>query len=242
MSIGFIANASAVGYGITVPMYVTGTPTAPVSYSVSPGGPGGTVSVVSGAPIYTAPYANGVDVIQAVDATGKLASFKMRVGTPIHLFCDIIQTGMGLDDGRVYLWDQKINAPTDSGIFIAVSVMSEKFIGAGNRFDPTLNQEVQSINVSSVIGIDLISRGPDARDRRDELIMSLSGNYAERQQELNSFKVSRLSNSFTNLSLLEGAAIPYRFHTEVQLQYFVTKKISTDYFDTFQTVQVVTND
>lgn len=232
MAVSLLPLKAALKTNITQPFSHVGG-TAPFTYSVIPGGAGGTINS-SG--VYTSPNTTGLDRVKITDATGASYIVDVRVGTAIQLVCDIIQNEMELGDRHVYMWDQKINAPTDEGLFIAVGVISCKPFGNSNTYfedDDEGLSEKQSINMQALLSIDIISRGTDARDRKEEVIMALRSNYAESQQELNSFSIAILPSSFVNLSQEDGAAIPYRFNISANLQYFVTKTKPIPYYDTY---------
>lgn len=209
---------------------------APYSYAVLPGGIGGSITA-SG--VYTAPATahSGVDQVKVTDITGATATAQILVGGPLFLLCDIIQTELGLASGRVYVWDQKIMQPTDGGLFVAVSVLSCKPFGSTVSLDAQGNSQA-SVNMQATASIDVMSRGPDARDRKEEVLLALNGFYSQAQQEANSFYVGKISTGFVNLSNPDGAAIPYRYNVSVALQYFYTKQKPTPYFTTFPTVSV----
>lgn len=227
--------------------------TGPYVYTVRAGGAGGTIDSSSG--IYTAPnVVNGgsygpptqiYDVIQARDTLGNIGTSPILVGDALLLFCEIIQNQMNLPQGRVYLWDQKIMQPTDSGLYVAVAVLNCKPFGNTTKIDPTTGNSIQSVNMLAMLQVDIISRDTEARDRKEEALMALNSTYAEFQQEANSFLIGRLPpmGQFVNLSNPDGAAIPYRFNIGVNLQYFYTKTVASDYYDTFQTppFTVITN-
>lgn len=211
--------------------------TAPYAYSVldvesTAGGS------IDSAGVYTAPNNIGVDVIQVTDASGALSTLTVSVGTPLMLVCDIIQREMGLATDQVYLWDQKYNIPNDQRLYIAVGILSCKPFANSNIFDGSGNS-IQSTNFLANLSLDIFSRGPDARDRKEEVIMSLNSFYAQSQQDANSFFIGKISNSFVNLSQEEGAAILYRFNIGVNIQYMVTKTKPVPYYDTFQGASVV---
>lgn len=223
---------------------------SPYTYEVLPGGAGGSINSSTG--LYTAPNqfnsdpSKAYDTIRVTDATSATTTSKILVGSPLLLFCDVLQHELGLANGRVYLWDQKIFQPTDDGLYIAVSVLSCKAFGNDIKADPTLgwSNPIQSINMLATLDVDIISRGPDARDRKEEVVLAFNSLYAQSQQEANSFYIGKLPPGarFVNLSEIDGAAIPYRFKISVNLQYMVVKQKSTsDYYDTFQTVSVATN-
>ena len=99
------------------------------------------------------------DTIQARDALGAIATAQILIGTPLFLFCDIIQKFLGLAPGRVYLWDQKIMQPTDSDLYVAVSMPMCRPFGNNAEHDSSGNL-VLSTNLLATLDLDIISRGP----------------------------------------------------------------------------------
>lgn len=222
---------------------------SPYAYSVLPGGAGGSIDSSTGA--YTAPSQMGsspltlFDTIQVTDNVGAIATSKILIGNPLLLFCDILQSELGLEQGRVYLWDQKIMQPSDAGLYVAVSAPFCKPFGNTNRPNGTAFGFTadQSVNMLATLDVDIISRDSSARDRKEEVVLAFNSQYAQSQQEINSFYIGKLppGTRFTNLSMVDGAAIPYRYRISVNLQYLFKKSKATPYFDTFQPVQVTTN-
>lgn len=240
MSLQIIPSKAAVAPGVSKPFQATGGVT-PYTYSVIYGGAGGSVNS-SG--LYTAPIGSyGTDTLRVEDSTGATAEIEIKVLSAIELLCDIIQTEMGLADGRVFLWDQKIPEPTDYNLFIvAQNVNCKPF---GNSFYPYPTgsgmESIQSTNFYASVQLDIISRSIDAMNRKEELIMALKSQYAEQQQDLNSFHIANLPTNFVNLSGVDGAAIPYRFSITLGLQYQVKKVSSISYYDSFLNPSVITN-
>lgn len=233
MSLILTSSVTAMATGRQTSFLASGG-VAPYVYSIAPGGAGGTINPSTG--LYTAPLSTtGKDNIIVTDATLATATKSILSCTPLELFCDILQTEMGLAQGRVYLWDQKIDQPKDNGLYIAVGVLSCKPFGNNTPIDGSgagLNA-VQSVNMFATLSVDIISRGPEARDRKEEVIMALNSIYSQSQQEANSFYIAKISSGFNNLSNIDGAAIPYRFNISVNMQYFVTKTKAVPYFDDF---------
>lgn len=219
---------------------------APYTFAVLPGGAGGTINAATG--LYTAPVAYSsenplrlYDTIQVTDDVGAIAISKILVGSPLMLFCQIIEQELGLASGRVYLWDQKIMQPTDSGLYIAVSVGSSKPFGSSNRMNAEGISE-QFVSMLSILTVDVISRGASARDRKEEVILALESDYARRQQDANSFFVGKISDKFINISEVDGAAIPYRFRINISIQYAYAKARPTLFFDQFSPSSVDVKD
>ncbi len=205
-----------------------GTP--PYTYSVAPGGAGGTINPATG--LYTSPAGIGADTIIATDSLAATANSTVLVGTPLELVCDIIATDMTLPAGRVWLWDQKIMEPKDQSIYIPIRVLSLKSFGNSKLYDgsgPGLD-EVKSTNMVATLSIDVKSRDYSAVLRKEEILQALASTYADQQMELNSFRVFNIPQSFSDLSELDGAAIPYRFNIVVNLQFFVSKITAVPYY------------
>lgn len=239
------ANTLALAPGLTTSFHASGG-VEPYTYSVVPGGAGGTIDASTGE--YTAPAAFNADqpfdTIQAVDSdlVPVTVTADILIGTPLHLFCDVIQKELGLANGRVVLWDQKFNMPKDQDLVIAVRVVNPKPFGNIVRYDGGGSglQAQQNVNMLAKLDINVMSRGPAARDRKEEVLLALVSPYSVSQQETNGFAIARLSNSFVDISEVDGAAIPYRFVISVNIQYSFKKAKAADYFNTFGDVGVTT--
>jgi hypothetical protein len=244
-SLNIISSYHAVAAnGLTVPFGATGG-IPPYTWSVLPNGAGGTIGSSTGIYVSSSQFNYGPDTIQVKDIAGNIAQYEVLVCTPLELVCDIIQTTMGLSQGQVYQWDQKINIPIDSALYVAVGVQSTrpfgnrpKYTGGGSNGAPLT--AIQTVNIVEVVSIDILSRSSIARDQKEQILLALSSPYAEAQMELNSFFVGPLSTSFVNLSHIDSAAIPYRFQILVQLQYFSTLVTAPAYFNTFGYPAVIT--
>lgn len=243
MSLALTASLTAISPGLNSYFLGTGG-VEPYTYAVLAGGAGGTIDPDSG--FYTAPASadpeKPTDTIEVTDADANTARLKILVGSALLLFCDIIQKEMGLADGRVYLWDQKLMQPTDKDIYIAVSEIQCKPFGNTNRFNGSTHESDQSVNMLSVLGIDIISRGPAARDRKADVLMALQSTYSEQQQEANSFFIGKLPSAaqFIVLNEVDGAAIPYRYRISINMQYVATKNKAVSYFDDFDSAETTT--
>ena len=238
MSVGIYQTYTAIGPNLTSSFLGNGG-TTPYAYSVNPGGAGGTINSASG--LYTAPAVVNsdpnllYDTVTVTDFLGNTASSQILVGSPLLLFCDIIQTFMGLANGRVYLFDQKIFQPQDNGLYIIVSVVSCKPFGNVNRYnqDGSDLNAYQYVQMLANLDINIISRGPAARDQKEMVILALKSNYAQQQQEKNSFYIGSISTGFRDLSKVDGAAIPYRYSISVNMQYSYSMSQAIGYFDSY---------
>ena len=239
---------TAVAPNITASFLASGG-TPAYTYSVRSGGAGGTINSSTG--LYTAPAQLGTspqttfDTIQVVDSVGAVASAQILVGSAILLVCDILQNQLNLAPGHLYLWDQKTFQPTDDLLYIAVGVLSCKPFSNANVMNGSgggLNS-LQTVNMQATLSLDIMSRSSAARDQKEFVLMALASNYSEQQQEANNFFIGKLpaGSQFRNLSFIDGAAIPYRFQIDVNIQYVISKTQAVQYFDSFATPQVTTN-
>lgn len=238
MRLSFLPGYRAVKPNLSVYFGAQGG-TAPYVFSVKAGGIGGTINASSG--LYTSPSITGLELLKVTDAVGDSAFAEVLVGSPLQLICDIIQVEMGLKKSQVFLWDQKYNVPNNEVLYVAVGVVSCKPFANNIRSDGSGSglSAVQSTNFYSLVSIQIESRDSSALDRKEELVMALRSQYAQRQQELNSFFIGNLPSNFVNLSEIDGAAIPYQFNISVGVQYFISKTKPVEYYDTFETTEVV---
>lgn len=221
--------------------------TAPYTYSVAANGAGGAVNATTGvylAPVAVSPNPSQLyDTIVVTDSSTPQQSTRARilVGTPLLMLCDIIRNQLGLSADRVYLWNQKIMQPTDDGLYIAVSVPTYKYFGNVNEQSANGLTQQQFVAVRALVDIDIISRGPAARDRTHEVVMALNSVYAQQQQDANSFSIGRIPTNVLNLSMVDGAAIPYRYKFSIGMQFAASKTQPMPYFNSNFTSSVVTD-
>lgn len=145
--------------------------------------------------------------------------------------CRIIQTQMNLTNEQVWIYDQKRNIPPKTNLWVVVRFLTGKPYGNVNRFVDGAEQ--QTLFMSGIFTIDIFSRDDSALARKEEIPMSFKSNFAQQMQERYAFKVGRIPTSFVDLSVVEGAAIPYRYSINLQVQYKLELVRSVDYFDHF---------
>lgn len=240
MSLSLVSSVSAMSPGLTTSFLGVGG-LEPYVYAVLPDGAGGTIDPDTG--LYVAPLTMNQnpkltsDVIQVTDDNGDTATLPVLITNALGLVCEILQKELTIDANHIYLWDQKIPQPKDSSMYIAVSVLTAKPFA--NTLLPISTMagmdSIQSLNMMATLSIDVLSRGPEALNRKEEVLLALGSIYSQSQQELNSFNIGRLpaGGQFVNLSNPDGSAIPYRFNISVNIQYFVRKVKSAPYFDQF---------
>ena len=218
----------------------------PYTYSVVDGGAGGSIDSVTGfytaPPVLPIPPAKLCDTIQATDSLGETATAQIRIGSPIRLLMEIISKEMGLDFSRISFWNQKWELPDDAGLYILVSIPGRKIVTNNRRPSSTGWDNVEQYsNVAATVDVNVVSRSEESINQVEDALMALSSPYSVSQQEANSFSISRIPSMVNDLSSLDGAAIPYRFMFSVVVNYCVSKKKASEYFDTFQDDALVVN-
>ena len=222
------SNYSHIGMGIQIPTRADGGQ-EPYTYRIAPDGAGGTVDANG---VYKAPYGIGVDKIIVEDALGETAELDIFVGTALQLLANVIQVYMGLSDGMVYLFNQKITPVKDNLLRVAVSTLSPKTLAVKKEYEGN-DQKISSLLVCPV-DITIYSKTDEALLRKEEIIHALFSDYSKRQQELNSFSIGKLPTGFVTLNNVEGSSIPYAYNLTFNLHYVSSSKKATTYFDKFE--------
>lgn len=222
----------------------------PYLYEVLPDGAGGTINPSSGeyqAPTIRDPNPKkAYDTILATDYSGETAEAQILVGSPLMLFCEIIQRELALPQGRVWLYSQKKPMPSDERIFVSVAVESLQFYGASNRSSPVespegLDSDQYAPHVAR-LGIKIESRSTEALLRYGEVVLALTSNYSQMQQARNTFGIARIpSGPVRAIPQPDGAAIPYQFYFPINVQFAAIKNAPIEYFDTFEDPEIVLN-
>lgn len=225
------STSSVVKLGST--QFVASGGVAPYYFSLVSGL--GSLDPITG--VYTSTAEPEIAIISVTDSDIDPATVQVTVvvASVLTLFCDVIAKEMGLGADQVYLYNQKFNTPIDSKLYVAVRVMSCKpFSNTKEIIDVAgVLTEVLSSNFLATLSINIMSRGPDARDRKEEVILALNSTYSQQQQEANGFYIAPISSNFLDLSEIDGAAIPYRFNISLAIQYQISKKKAVPYYDTF---------
>lgn len=222
--------------GNTVPFGAfDGTP--PYVYSIKAGGAGGTINPTTG--LYTAPEITGIDTIIATDSLAATAELKIGVGTVVHIIADIIKKMLNLGADQVTIENTKFNIPNDSRVYVSVKPLTARAIANRSYFDQD-GFEWQSVNMFGPVDIAIYSRSTEAMVRKEQVVLALNSNYAKQQQQLNGFLIGSLGN-IVQLNNVDGAAIPYFYNVNFNIQYAVNSKKAVDYFDQYEATEPITN-
>lgn len=239
MTLALTQNFSAIVPGFPSAQFVAtgGTPT--YTYSVLSGGSGGSIDSSTGA--YTPassmtayPANKMLDTIQVTDSLAAVATATILVASPFFMVLDILQNQLGLPNDHIYSYNQKNFQPTDSNMYLIVEYESLKPFS--NTVYPLASDGSQAqaySNMNARLGIDVISRGPSARDNIGLIPLALNSIYSQQQQDAMGFYLGKLPLSLTNISGIDGPAIPFRFHYSWQMQFVTQLTQTVEYYNSF---------
>ena len=164
---------------------------------------------------------------------------------PIKVLADVIKGEMGLEAGQVMLAFQSWEIPKDDGLYVAISVLSGKAIGNNNYLEDAgagLANEIQQIAMTEMVQIDVMSFNSDARARKEEILMALASQRCLRAQADYSFQIAGMPQGFANASSLEETKYLNRYTTTLIIKSIKTKTKTAEFYDTFDTTEVHSNE
>lgn len=160
------------------------------------------------------------------------------VPNTINLVIELIRVFMGLDRDQVVLYNQNWKIPTDTRLYIAVAFRGEKPYSTVKEYmnneEGTALIEVISLSSQETYTITVYSFGPDALERKEEVLMAFNSTLAQQLQEKYGFKLPLLPLSFLDLSDIEGASRLNRYETNVAVLRVRSKTNIVQYFDQFE--------
>jgi len=146
--------------------------------------------------------------------------------------CSIIQGYLDLENGQVYLRQEKISLPKDFKFSISVG-----FIGSGRSLGTTrrgTTSETVSTTMAHNVVIEIYGRTFDVLTKKDEIILAVNSSLSMEIQQKNGFYIAPNPSTQNDLSGLDGAAIPYRFQLTFPIQYKVEKTKTQSYYASFE--------
>lgn len=139
----------------------------------------------------------------------------------------------------VVIYAQNIKLFNTEKMQITVKTLTAKEYSNRIEYIPDENNkggliEVQDINQSRMMQIDVYSKNNEARQRFWEVAAALKSTYAQQLQDLYNFKIGSITND-TNLSGLDGGSDVNRYTITFNVLVHYQKSKQIDYYDKFQT-------
>ena len=184
MSLTFQSPVSALGFDCLINLAASGG-TAPYTYELLEGVGGEITALEDGSVNYKAPsqYPASQDclaTIKATDNLGDTAEVSMIVGDYLTIVCDILARELGLENNRVFLFNQKYEWPKDEKMFIEVGMGTSQTISDIPTYQDIGGKyyEIQTISMATPLEINIYSRGNEAVMRHPEIPMALNSVYS----------------------------------------------------------------
>lgn len=202
-------------------------------------------SVTYTAPAYLVRPDDCIAEIMVTDAAEQTALMQqLIVGKHLTILCDIIAHQCNLF-GRVHFVNQRFEWPKGPEMFVVVeqedtppmSKTVEHQITDGHYY------EIATMLANATVSINMYSRGTEARDRKEEILLALSSAYSQGQQIRNNIKIGELPNSgsIRYLPEIDGDASLYRYQFTIKLMYQTQVKSEIDYFGDYRLEDKVNN-
>lgn len=163
------------------------------------------------------------------------------------IIVDIIKHELNLPDNygktsngdtipTVIIYGQNIKLFNTDKMQITVRTVSQRIWSNRSEYQENGDayNEIQDINESRLMQVDVYSRNNDARERFWEVSMALKSIYAEQQMDLYNFKIGTMTNS-QNISGIDGGSDINRFTISFNVLTHQQKIKSIDYYDKFET-------
>lgn len=148
--------------------------------------------------------------------------------------CEILQKFMELDDGQVYIYNQKYILPRTTGFFICIGLQGINVL-ANNTETKEIGNDVKEIlttQTQSQISIDIYSYDFSAIEKKEEILMALKSNLSQNIQSKYGFHIATVPTNFNHISEQDGTKILNRFNLLLNVISKKEKVISSDYYNT----------
>lgn len=129
----------------------------------------------------------------------------------ITVLAELIQNQLQLQKGRVIIYNQKFDIPTDDGMFVAVSFVSDRVFGNNLVYENDPDNEANLVEIhqshaQEMYEINVYSRDASARLRKHEILWALNSTEAQNLAEQYAFKIGFVPQNFTDVSEVEASA------------------------------------
>lgn len=150
---------------------------------------------------------------------------------PDILVATIIKDYMTLPQERIWLYNQRVDAPKDNGLYVIVSLRGQNIVGASSKIDSE-DKETSGVVVSASVDVDVVSKSRAAVERVNEVVIALGSTAAQNLMEQEGARVFRAGN-ILDLSAIEAAASLHRYRVSVSVHYTQAVKRAVEPFEHF---------
>lgn len=143
----------------------------------------------------------------------------------------------------VIIYGQNIKLFNTDKLQITVKTVNSRTFSSRSEFKQNSNPtkqdgsdaflQIQNINQSRLMQIDIYSRNNEARERYWEVTAALNSVYAQEQMDKYNFKIGILTND-VNISGIDGGSDINRYTISFNVLIHFTKTKTIDYYDKFK--------
>lgn len=147
----------------------------------------------------------------------------------------IICSEMEMPLNRVFAYNNNVNLPQDTGLFIVLHYGQRNPISNTVKYIETANgvEEHQAVNVCEEVIISVISQSTEARERAYEVHMAMGSTFSRNLQMKEQVHISLLGDVY-DASFLEATSRLNRFDCRVRVFKSYDKVKAVDYYDKYQ--------
>lgn len=156
----------------------------------------------------------------------------MTITAQGQLLAGVIQSYLGLANGRVILGNENFDGPKDSGLYVIVIYDSPEIVGVNPKRDYTANTEKMSTSSHNRWLVEVVSRGYEADNRHMEIYMAISSIAGTRAAEDAGVAFFRGGKPL-NLTAIEGVASLRRWQIPVIITNIQTMTANATMIDKF---------
>lgn len=147
----------------------------------------------------------------------------------LQVLADIIKKSVGLTDDQIWIYNQRHNIPSTSGLFVVISRVALKIYG---------NNSVQSGDTLSTgqwcqesLAINLLSKNLEAVERVPEVLGALVSPLSVFVQQQTGISIAKVPQSVVDTSSLEGAGMLFRTTITLQVLSAYEQTSGATFFD-----------
>lgn len=149
--------------------------------------------------------------------------------------CDIIKTGLSLQEDQIWIYNQKVNIPTDGRIYVVVSFDDEEVFAANlhpKEKETGLDTDT-GINVKTNISINTFSAGTECIKRKYEIIGAMRSVYSLQKQEKLNMQIAKNPRVCMDASFATPTERLYSYHYEYSIMHVEKVSHEVDYYNDF---------
>ncbi len=163
-------------------------------------------------------------------------TFSTPVQEPILTLVQLIREELELEAQQVVVYNQKWRIPPTGDLFIVIGFETSLPYAWSKEYVPNFEDKliaVQTINSAELYKVTLYCSNAASRIRKNEIVLALSSDRAQRLQELYQFRIANLSEDFLDTSEVEATARLNRYDISFRVLTSYEKRTSVPFFDQF---------